>query len=176
MRRRAVEAYKIKAEANKKVSDMHTFQVGHVSSVSLFVPLSIPLLSLFPGQRPPKIFPNVGNNVDCGPVILTYACSTLHLSPLSKRTVQEDKCTSSFWEAKRHVDVKRGLWMRAGTQAELTLIMVQVQQFFLLSQTDRLWKDHLQAMKFLQTAIGLRGYAQRVCDVPGFCHIAPPRG
>jgi preprotein translocase subunit SecA len=37
----------------------------------------------------------------------------------------------------------------------------EVQQFFLLSQTDRLWKDHLQAMKFLQTAIGLRGYAQR---------------
>ncbi len=40
---------------------------------------------------------------------------------------------------------------------------LQVQQFFLLSQTDRMWKEHLQAMKFLQTAIGLRGYAQRVC-------------
>ena len=34
-------------------------------------------------------------------------------------------------------------------------------RFFVLAQTDTLWKEHLQAMKFLQQAVGLRGYAQR---------------
>jgi preprotein translocase subunit SecA len=34
-------------------------------------------------------------------------------------------------------------------------------RFFVLAQTDNLWKEHLQAMKFLQQAVGLRGYAQR---------------
>ena len=31
----------------------------------------------------------------------------------------------------------------------------------MLTQTDNLWKDHLQAIKFLQQAVSLRGYAQR---------------
>lgn len=35
------------------------------------------------------------------------------------------------------------------------------QRFFVLTQTDNLWKEHLQAIKFLQQAVGLRGYAQR---------------
>jgi len=30
-----------------------------------------------------------------------------------------------------------------------------------LSQTDKLWMDHLQRLKFLQTSVGLRGYAQK---------------
>ena len=37
------------------------------------------------------------------------------------------------------------------------------QRFFVLTQTDNLWKEHLQAIKFLQQAVSLRGYAQ----VPG---------
>ena len=37
----------------------------------------------------------------------------------------------------------------------------EAQRFFVLVQTDNLWKEHLQAMKFLQQAVGLRGYAQR---------------
>jgi preprotein translocase subunit SecA len=40
-------------------------------------------------------------------------------------------------------------------------LMQDVQRFFVLTQTDNLWKEHLQAIKFLQQAVGLRGYAQR---------------
>lgn len=34
-------------------------------------------------------------------------------------------------------------------------------RFFVLAQTDNLWKEHLMAIKFLQQAVSLRGYAQR---------------
>jgi preprotein translocase subunit SecA len=37
------------------------------------------------------------------------------------------------------------------------------QRFFVLTQTDNLWKEHLQAIKFLQQAVSLRGYAQVPC-------------
>ena len=62
-------------------------------------------------------------------------------------------------------------------------LMSEAQRFFLLSQTDSLWKEHLQvraekcklltnrvstrwisvlqAIKFLQQAVGLRGYAAK---------------
>lgn len=40
-------------------------------------------------------------------------------------------------------------------------LMAQAQRFFLLTQTDNLWKEHLQQIKFVQQAVGLRGYAQR---------------
>ncbi|CAL8466787.1 g6323 [Coccomyxa elongata] len=40
-------------------------------------------------------------------------------------------------------------------------LLQEAQRFFLLTQTDNMWKEHLQAMKFLQQAVGLRGYAQR---------------
>eukprot|EP00887_Chlorella_sp_A99_P001989 scaffold18.g1989.t1 len=40
-------------------------------------------------------------------------------------------------------------------------LMQKVQRFFVLAQTDNLWKEHLQAIKFLQQAVSLRGYAQR---------------
>eukprot|EP00884_Botryococcus_braunii_P014936 jgi/Botrbrau1/23443/Bobra.106_1s0004.1 len=40
-------------------------------------------------------------------------------------------------------------------------LMLEAQRFFILAQTDNLWKEHLQAMRFLQQAVGLRGYAQR---------------
>lgn len=40
-------------------------------------------------------------------------------------------------------------------------LMQDAQRFFMLTQTDNLWKEHLQAIRFLQTAVGLRGYAQR---------------
>ncbi|KAK9821732.1 hypothetical protein WJX81_008527 [Elliptochloris bilobata] len=40
-------------------------------------------------------------------------------------------------------------------------LMADAQRFIVLGQTDSLWKEHLQAMKFLQQAVGLRGYAQR---------------
>jgi SecA Wing and Scaffold domain len=40
------------------------------------------------------------------------------------------------------------------------------QRFFVLTQTDNLWKEHLQAIKFLQQAVSLRGYAQVPCLGP----------
>ncbi|KAK1388637.1 Protein translocase subunit SecA, chloroplastic [Heracleum sosnowskyi] len=41
-------------------------------------------------------------------------------------------------------------------------LMKEAKRFLLLSNIDRLWKEHLQALKFVQQAVGLRGYAQ--CD------------
>lgn len=40
-------------------------------------------------------------------------------------------------------------------------LMHEIERFFVLTQTDNLFKEHLQAIKFLQQAVGLRGYAQR---------------
>ena len=40
-------------------------------------------------------------------------------------------------------------------------LMRDAERFFVLSQTDNLWKEHLQAIKFVQQAVGLRGYAQK---------------
>ena len=40
-------------------------------------------------------------------------------------------------------------------------LMRKAIRFFVLAQTDNLWKEHLQAIKFLQQAVSLRGYAQR---------------
>ena len=40
-------------------------------------------------------------------------------------------------------------------------LMMEAERFFILSQTDNLWKEHLQAIKFVQQAVGLRGYAQK---------------
>lgn len=40
-------------------------------------------------------------------------------------------------------------------------LMKDAERFLVLSNIDRLWKEHLQAIKFVQQAVGLRGYAQR---------------
>ena len=40
-------------------------------------------------------------------------------------------------------------------------LMKEAERFFILSNIDRLWKEHLQALRFVQQAVGLRGYAQR---------------
>jgi hypothetical protein len=45
---------------------------------------------------------------------------------------------------------------RAVEQVEKGL-MQQAQRFFLLTQIDNIWKEHLQAMQFLRQAVGLRG-------------------
>ncbi|KAK6918705.1 SecA Wing/Scaffold [Dillenia turbinata] len=39
--------------------------------------------------------------------------------------------------------------------------MMEAEKFLILSNIDRLWKEHLQALKFVQQAVGLGGYAQR---------------
>ncbi|XP_078160970.1 albino or Glassy Yellow 1 isoform X2 [Carex rostrata] len=40
-------------------------------------------------------------------------------------------------------------------------LMREAERFLILSNIDKLWKEHLQALKFVQQAVGLRGYAQR---------------
>ncbi|KAL2326558.1 hypothetical protein Fmac_025616 [Flemingia macrophylla] len=40
-------------------------------------------------------------------------------------------------------------------------LMKEAERFLVLNNIDRLWKEHLQALKFVQQAVGLRGYAQR---------------
>ena len=40
-------------------------------------------------------------------------------------------------------------------------LMKEAERFFLLTQIDNVWKDHLQSMQFLRQAVGLRGYGQR---------------
>ena len=40
-------------------------------------------------------------------------------------------------------------------------LMTEAERFFVLRNVDQLWKEHLQAIKFIQQAVGLRGYAQR---------------
>jgi len=40
-------------------------------------------------------------------------------------------------------------------------LMVSAERYFILQQTDTLWKEHLKAIKFLQQAVYLRGYASR---------------
>jgi preprotein translocase subunit SecA len=50
---------------------------------------------------------------------------------------------------------------RAEVDAVEAGLMARACRFFVLAQTDNLWKEHLQAIKFLQQAVSLRGYAQR---------------
>lgn len=40
-------------------------------------------------------------------------------------------------------------------------LMKEAERFLILNNIDRLWKEHLQAIKFVQQAVSLRGYAQR---------------
>ncbi|XP_068493430.1 protein translocase subunit SecA, chloroplastic [Phaseolus vulgaris] len=46
-------------------------------------------------------------------------------------------------------------------EEQATGLMKEAERFLILSNIDRLWKEHLQALKFVQQAVGLRGYAQR---------------
>ena len=61
----------------------------------------------------------------------------------TKKTIEAYRYKRAFVE-----DVEEGL-------------IVQAERFFLLTQMDNLWKRHLEAMRFIQQAVGLRGYAQR---------------
>ncbi|XP_012083011.1 protein translocase subunit SecA, chloroplastic [Jatropha curcas] len=50
---------------------------------------------------------------------------------------------------------------RDTVEKEAPGLMAEAEKFLILSNIDRLWKEHLQAIKFVQQAVGLRGYAQR---------------
>lgn len=52
------------------------------------------------------------------------------------------------------------MWQR-DVEARVPGLFQEAERYFVLTQTDNLWKEHLQALKFLQQAVGLRGYAQR---------------
>lgn len=65
------------------------------------------------------------------------------------RNYLRQRAVDAFWQKVEEVNaVEPGL-------------MQDAERFFVLTQTDNLWKEHLQAIKFLQQAVGLRGYAQR---------------
>ncbi|XP_077233871.1 albino or Glassy Yellow 1 [Tasmannia lanceolata] len=53
------------------------------------------------------------------------------------------------------------LQKREIVEKEAPGLMKEAERFLILSNIDRLWKEHLQALKFVQQAVGLRGYAQR---------------
>lgn len=50
---------------------------------------------------------------------------------------------------------------REAVEAAQPGLMDQAERYFVLTNTDNLWKEHLQAIKFLQQSVGLRGYAAK---------------
>jgi hypothetical protein len=56
------------------------------------------------------------------------------------------------------VHIRTAVWLQVRAVEEVQPgLMQQAQRFFLLTQIDNLWKEHLQAMNFLRQAVGLRG-------------------
>lgn len=55
----------------------------------------------------------------------------------------------AYWEKRRQVEEKE------------ENLMEEAERFFVLTHIDNLWREHLQAMRFLQQAVGLRGFAQK---------------
>ncbi|CAN1236399.1 Protein translocase subunit SECA1, chloroplastic [Linum grandiflorum] len=53
------------------------------------------------------------------------------------------------------------LQKRDTVEEEAPGLMKEAERFLILNNIDRLWKEHLQSIKFVQQAVGLRGYAQR---------------
>ena len=76
-----------------------------------------------------------------------------------------DKANKGGADGVRDYLVKRGrdayLTKRAEVEATQPGLMDEAEKYFVLTQTDNLWKQHLQAIKFVQQAVGLRGYAQK---------------
>ncbi|KAI3749141.1 hypothetical protein L2E82_19748 [Cichorium intybus] len=73
------------------------------------------------------------------------------------------KCTS-YEDLRNYLRVcgrKAYLQKREIVEKEAPGLMKEAERFLILSNIDRLWKEHLQALKFVQQAVGLRGYAQR---------------
>lgn len=74
-----------------------------------------------------------------------------------------EKCSS--YDGLREYLQLRGreayLQKREEVEKESPGLMKEAERYFILTNIDRLWKEHLQALKFVQQAVGLRGYAQR---------------
>lgn len=79
--------------------------------------------------------------------------------------VLKDKATEGGFEGVQEFLKRRGVEAyvekcNAVEEAQAGLMM-DAERYFVLTQTDNLWKQHLQAIKFIQQAVGLRGYAQK---------------
>lgn len=46
-------------------------------------------------------------------------------------------------------------------EKEASWLMEEAEGFLVMSNFDRLWKEHLQVINFMQQAMSLRAYAQR---------------
>ncbi|KAL4202973.1 hypothetical protein AMTRI_Chr02g223950 [Amborella trichopoda] len=75
----------------------------------------------------------------------------------------ESKCTNyaSLQEYLHYRGREAYLQKRDLVEKKAPGLMKEAEKFLVLSNIDRLWKEHLQALKFVQQAVGLRGYAQR---------------
>jgi len=84
-----------------------------------------------------------------------YLLSDLEVAQFEDLTVTEIK-TFLNEEIHKAYDIKE-------TQVESLQpgLMRQAERFFMLTQIDTLWREHLQAMDALRESIGLRGYGQR---------------
>ncbi|GFP93636.1 protein translocase subunit seca1 chloroplastic [Phtheirospermum japonicum] len=75
----------------------------------------------------------------------------------------ESKC-SNYEELRDYLHLRGReayLQKREIVEKEAPGLMKDAEKFLILTNIDRLWKEHLQALKFVQQAVGLRGYAQR---------------
>ncbi|CAA6653840.1 unnamed protein product [Spirodela intermedia] len=75
----------------------------------------------------------------------------------------QSKC-SSYEELQEYLRVRGREAYKQKTEIvekEAPGLMKEAEKFLVLSNIDRLWKEHLQAIKFVQQAVSLRGYAQR---------------
>ena len=84
-----------------------------------------------------------------------YLLQDLEVSQLEDLTVTEIR-TFLHEEIHKAYDIKE-------TQVESLQpgLMRQAERFFMITQIDTLWREHLQTMDALRESIGLRGYGQR---------------
>ena len=84
-----------------------------------------------------------------------YLLADLEVSHFEDLTVTEIK-TFLNEEIHKAYDIKE-----AQVEQLQPGLMRQAERFFMLTQIDTLWREHLQAMDALRESIGLRGYGQR---------------
>lgn len=86
-----------------------------------------------------------------------YLLDDLSAEELSKRSESVESLREYLKERGRQAYYEK----KAEVDTVVPGLMRDAERYFVLSQTDNLWKEHLQALKFTQQAVGLRGYAQR---------------
>ncbi|CAM8962657.1 unnamed protein product [Rhodiola kirilowii] len=86
-----------------------------------------------------------------------YLLNDLTSDLLASKCSTYDELREYLRECGREAYMKK----REIIEAQSPGLMKEAERFLILSNIDRLWKEHLQALKFVQQAVGLRGYAQR---------------